>query len=72
LVKKWKRALELFSNAKEAFEGLSDTADADMLQVWERNADEAQKKRSMNVKAMEYFAVRDYPGEWFDYISITL
>lgn len=72
LVRKWKRALELFTDAKEAFDGLSNTADKNLLQLWERKADEAQRKRSHNVKAMEYFAIKEYPGVFFYDISITL
>lgn len=64
--------MDLFSNAKEAFEALSDTADADMIQVWERKADEAQKNRSKNAKAMEYFSVKEYPGVSFINISIPI
>jgi hypothetical protein len=72
LVRKWKWALDLFSDAEEAFETLTSTADKNLLQLWERKADEAQSNRSHNVKAMDYFAIKEYPGVFFYDISITL
>jgi hypothetical protein len=71
LVRKWKRALDLFSDAEEAFESLTSTADKNLLQLWEKKADDAQSKRSQNVKAMDYFAIKEYPGVCFWDISIT-
>jgi hypothetical protein len=72
LIRKWKRALDLLKDAEENFEGLSDTADQAMLRLWERKADAAQSKRSQNVKAMDYFAVKDYPGWWQHLLSVTV
>jgi hypothetical protein len=56
---------------KEVFDALTETADGDMLRVWERKADEAQKNHSTNVKAMDYFAVKEYPRSYLNIISIT-
>lgn len=64
LIRKWKRALDFFTDTGDAFKGLSDTADQDMLRMWERKADAAQSNRSQNVKAMDYFTVKEYPGWW--------
>ena len=62
LVKKWKRALMLYSNAEEAFVNLSATADPSWVARWTEEADKAKAGRHENVKAMDYFQVAEFPG----------
>jgi hypothetical protein len=71
LVRKWKRALDLFSDAEKAFESLTSTTDKNLLQLWEKKADDAQSKWLHNVKAMDYFTIKEYQGVCFWDISIT-
>ena len=62
LVKKWKRALMLYSNAEEAFLNLSATADPSCVVRWTEEADKAKAGRHENVKTMDYFQVAEFPG----------
>jgi hypothetical protein len=62
LVKKWKRALMLYSNAEDAFLNLSGTADPSCVARWTEEANKAKAGRQDNVKAMDYFQVAEFPG----------
>jgi Kyakuja-Dileera-Zisupton transposase len=62
LVKKWKRARMLYSNAEEAFLNLSATADPNCVARWTEEAEKAKAGRHENVKAMDYFQVAEFPG----------
>jgi len=63
LIRKWKRALQIHEASEEAFNSLSATADPEYIALWQEGAAEAQRNRHENVKAMDYFLVKEYPGK---------
>ena len=63
LVKKWKKAVDIYASAEEAFAHLTASSDPVLADKWKEDADKAKSNRQHNVKAMDYFQVAEFPGQ---------
>ena len=62
LSRKWKRALELYESSRNALAKLQESAEAEMVERWSTQANHAQEKRHQNLKAMDYFLLKEVSG----------
>lgn len=62
LIRKWKRALQIFAKAEETFNDLSQNADAACLSEWNAGVEKAQRDRHTDITAMDYFLVKSFPA----------
>ena len=73
LIRKWNRALQIFAEAEEAFNDLSQNADPACLIEWNTGAERAQRDQHTDITAMDYFLFKSFlaPGRAHMKLQLT-